>query len=103
MEFEQDQRDDEWYEWMEWFAAQARFQHIKNGRVPYLPSPSEIEYRKQQVLWLQESGFSRKMIVNIMEYDHPSFNRAWAMVQRYGAKETVRRCSSFMQSTIEYG
>lgn len=89
-------------EWIEWWAAQSRFQIDRKGRAPYLPSPAEITIRSKQVRWLEQLGFRRSFIVNIMEFDHPDFERVRMMVQRYGPEETFRRCKEFLLPT-EYG
>ena len=89
-------------EWMQWFAAQARFQVVRRGRTPYLPSPAEIKLRGLQVRWLEQCGFRRSFIVNVMEYDNPEFERIVRMVRRHGVEETYRRCKEFLFPT-EYG
>ncbi len=86
-------------DWLEWYAALFRFQHERGGRAPYLPSPAEIDLRKRQVRWLQEQGFCRSFIVNVMEFDHPTFPKVQRMVEQYGPEETYRRCREFLFKT----
>lgn len=86
-------------DWLDWYAALSQFQHDKKGRAPYLPSPAEIPERCRQVLWLERQGFCRSFIANIMEFDHPCFERVKQMVGRYGPEETYRRCSEFLFDT----
>ena len=50
----------------------------------YLPSPVEIEERKQQVSWLFEIFTSRKLVHDIMQHDHPGIGLVVKMVDKHG-------------------
>jgi hypothetical protein len=86
-------------EWMSYYSELWLHRAEVRGRQPYLPSPAEIEWRCRQLRWLQEQGFCRAFIVNIMEYENPCIERVEQMVARHGAYETYRRCREFMVPT----
>jgi hypothetical protein len=85
--------------WMAFYSELWLHQHEVGGRSPYLPSPSEIEQRCEQIRWLEWQGFCRAFIVNVMEHENPTMERVVQMVKRYGPVETYRRCREFMLPT----
>ena len=40
---------------------------------PYMPTPQEIQERKQKIIWLQRQGFSDNFISSVMYHDSPKF------------------------------
>ena len=86
-------------EWMSFFAELRRFRHEVGGRIPYLPSPSDIVSRTEDLRWLEEQGFCRKVIVNVMELDTPYIDRFRQMVKRHGPREACLRCFEFFEQT----
>lgn len=94
LEFQGDSLD-----WMLYFLDQRRGERIVRGRVAWMPSPSEIALRCVDLRWMEEQGFSRRVIVNVLEYDNPSIWRVRQMVARHGVEETVRRISGFLVKT----
>lgn len=86
-------------EWLAYFGEVALFGGDDNGRLEYLPSPTEIEERLQDLHWLKRCGFSPAFITNVLELDNPSIDRVRSMVRRHGADETARRCQPFLERT----
>lgn len=86
-------------DWMAFFAELWLHRTEVKGRQPYLPSPSEIKWRCEQLRWLESHGFCRAFIVNVMEHENPCFERVKQMIERHGAFETYRRCREFMVET----
>jgi len=91
--------DDDQSNWMAYFSELWLHQKEVGGRQPYLPSPAEIEWRGRQIRWLEEQGFYRAFIVNVMEHECPAIERVEQMVARHGAAETYRRCREFLMPT----
>jgi len=86
-------------DWMAYFLELHRCRGEVKGRTLYLPSPSDIEERKEDLRWLEDCGFSQSFVVNVMEHDNPTIERARQMVCRYGVEETKRRCQAFAAPT----
>lgn len=57
----------------------------------YLPSPLEVEQRKQQLRWLQENGFDENAVERVMLADDVAFKKVVAAVRDYGLVQTERR------------
>ena len=91
--------DDDQSNWMSFYSELWLHQKAVKGRSAYLPSPAEIEWRCEELHWLEAQGFCRAFIVNVMEHDNPAIERVKQMVARYGPKETYRRCREFMVET----
>jgi hypothetical protein len=87
------------FDWAAYWSELWLHQRRVRGRSPYLPSPTDIQARCIDVLWLEECGFPRHFIVNVMEYDNPTIERVRQMVLRYGPSEAYRRCRSFLIET----
>ena len=84
--------------WMEYYRL-LRYQRTVKGREIYVPSPTDIPVRGLQVRWLEDCGFPRSFVVNVMEHDNPTIDRVKQMVKRYGVGGTYRRCVQFMVET----
>ena len=91
--------DDDQSGWISFFSELWLHQHSVGGRTPYLPSPSEIRWRCEELRWLERCGFCRAFIVNIMEHENPCIERVKQMVARHGPAETYRRCVEFLLPT----
>lgn len=91
--------EDDQSNWMSYYSELWLHQKAVGGRHPYLPSPAEIEWRCEQLRWLEICGFCQAFIVNVMEHECPCIERVEQMVARHGPAETYRRCREFMMPT----
>lgn len=86
-------------DWFAFFSELWRYRFATKGRDPYLPSPSDIARRCEEVRWMKQLGFSDSTIANVMELDNPTMLRLKQMVERYGPLETERRLQPFLEPT----
>lgn len=64
----------------------------------YLPTPEEIEQRKNDLDWLKEMGFGPCALESIMRYDHPTIDWIDKQINERGhtPEQVMKRIEPFL-------
>lgn len=75
--------------------------HENADKAAYIPPPDVVAWRAALVRWLRNKGFNEIFIESCMTWDNPRIETVVDMVQRYGVRETYRRCRPFLTGNAE--
>ena len=93
-----DYEEDSWDLWEETLISHKN-RMTREDLNAYLPSPQEIEDRKESIGWLRHQGFDSSFICGVMSFEHPGINRVKEMVRKYGPEATYEKLKPFLIKT----